>query len=382
MYLDFGQSLEIHLGGSASPTFRYNAHPPAAVLIALPFGLLDYPSAYVAWSAVSLVCLGISLWLLVGPGRDRQSGRAGICLLTLVVSGNSLTHQIVQGQLNLLLLALIVGAWWADRKDWPAISGALIGVAAAVKLFPAFLIVFHLAQRRWRAVWGSAIAFLLVNASGCLVLGFEAYRDYFWRVAPDVAKFRDTWPNSSLLGFWSKLFDGVSGHVVPLSPSPAIAQALTALSCLAVLASSVWAVPRIAPASGSDFAPGSNRDLAFGLCCTGMLLASPITWDHAFLLLVPAFWFAWQACRGQFATRVLIVVLATVLLWVNPVTVWRLAVPDQFGATGHPRLADPACVLTFVSFQFYALLGIYLLILAQLARPVWASRQGGPSGGT
>src|SRR5262249_5484158 len=32
---------------------RYNAHPPVAVLVALPFGVLSYPAAHLAWNLVT-----------------------------------------------------------------------------------------------------------------------------------------------------------------------------------------------------------------------------------------------------------------------------------------------------------------------------------------
>lgn len=368
VYLDYRQSLETHLGGSASPAFLYNAHPPGAVLVALPFGLLEYRAAYLLWSILSLLCLTVSLWMIAGARRSDRFGLTELCLLTLVVSGNSLMHQTVQGQLNLVLLVLITGSWWADRKNAPACSGVLIGIAAAVKLFPAFLVVYYLAQRKWRAVWGSAVAFVAVNGVGCLLFGVQAYRDYLFRAAPDVAKFRDTWPNASLLGFWSKLFDGAFGHVLPLWHSPLLAKMLTVISCLVLIAATWWSVARTARSAGETSASDPDRNLAFALCCAGMLLASPITWDHYFLLLIPALWFAWQACQGQIVSRTLIVLVAVALLWLNPFSVWATMIPKQFGTNGQDRIAGPVLVLTLISFQFYALLGFYLLVFAKLRR--------------
>ncbi len=366
VYLDFGKSLAIHLGGSASPTFAFNAHPPGAVLLAVPFGLLEYPAAYLLWSVLSLTGFAFSLWLLTRARPLQQSGLAELCLLALVVSGSSLTHQMIQGQLNLVLLALITGAWSADRRNCATAGGALIGMAAAIKIFPAFLILYFLAQKKWRAVGAGAAAFLAVNGVGCLLFGVQAYRDYFLRVAPDVAKFRDTWPNASLLGYWSKLFDGAHGHVIPLWHFPLLAKTMTAISCLVLVATTVWAVAKIRHSAGKTPAVGPDRDMAFGLCCAGMLLASPITWDHAFLLLIPAFWFAWHACHGQNIFRTLLLAMAIFLLWLNPMSVWTALIPDQFGTNGRVRLAEPASVLTLVSFQFYALLVFYLLVLAKL----------------
>ena len=99
-----------------------------------------------------------------------------------------------------------------------------------------------------------------------------------------------------------------------------------------------------------------------------MLLASPITWDHYFVLLIPAFWFAWQACPGQLVSRTLIVIFAVALLWLNPLSVWAATIPEQFCTDGQARVAGPVYVLTLISFQFYALLGFYLLVFAELRR--------------
>jgi hypothetical protein len=366
VYLDFGRSLAIHFGPASAAHFQYNAHPPASVLLALPFALLPYRPAFLTWSVLSAACLVASLLMVLRNRRGQPIDLPLLAAITLVMTSSVLVQQTIQGQLNLVLLVLITGAWLADRKDASAISGVLIGIAAAIKLFPAFLVLYYLAQRKWRAVWGVAVAFLAVNGLGCLLFGVQAYRDYFLRVAPDVAKFRDTWPNASLLGFWSKLFDGGFGQVVPLWHCPILAQSLTVISCLVLVAATAWSVARTARPAGGPPANAADQNLAFALCCTGMLLASPITWDHYFLLLIPALWFAWQGCQGHIVSRTLIVIVAIALLWMNPSSIWAATIPDQFGTNGQARVAGAICTLTLISIQFYALLGFYLLVFAKL----------------
>src|SRR5262249_7253592 len=52
----------------ANSTFRFflevNAHPPTAVLLALPLAALDYLDAVLAWNLISLAALALSLWLM------------------------------------------------------------------------------------------------------------------------------------------------------------------------------------------------------------------------------------------------------------------------------------------------------------------------------
>src|SRR5205823_6463896 len=66
--------------------------------------------------------------------------------------------------------------------------------------------------------------------------------------------------------------------VVPLWHSPALFRAAALLSCLALGAVLVPVVGRARTRW--------QCDTAFGLTVTAMLLVSPITWDHAFLLLL------------------------------------------------------------------------------------------------
>ncbi|NLF68182.1 MAG: DUF2029 domain-containing protein [Candidatus Anammoximicrobium sp.] len=372
VYLEFGRSLEIHFGRSASANFQYNAHPPASVLLALPFSALSYRAAFLAWSVLSAFCLAASLWLILRGRRMRALDLQTLLPIALILSSSALLQQTIQGQLNLVLLALISGVWFADRKDRQVASGVLIGVAAAVKLFPAFLILGPLARRKWRAVAGAAAAFLGVNGLGWCLLGRQAYLDYFLRVAPDVAKFRDTWPNASLLGFWSKLLDGGFGQVLPVWHAPWAAKALAAVSCLAVAAATYWAIARFPRHSDSRppdaKPPVPHRDLAFALGCAGMLLASPITWDHYFLLLIPGLWLAWGAFHGRVVSRTLVLAAAVALVWLNPFSVWQATIPDHFAPRGQVHPVGPAGVLTVISFQFYALLGFYLLVLGALVQ--------------
>lgn len=379
VYLDFGRSLEIHLGGPASPLFSYNAHPPAAVLLALPFGMLEYPTAYLAWTIFSLICFVISSWAIVRFGGRGRFGMDALALLALVVSGNAFAHQMVQGQLNLVVLLLITGAWVADRKHAAASSGALIGLAAGFKLFPAFLILYPLARRNWRAVWGAALAFLAVNGVAWSLFRTQAYLDYFLRVAPDVTKFRDALPNASLLGFWSKLFDGSFGEVLPLWHAPLLAKTLAVLSGLLLAAATFWMMDRISRRSVAAESRDTDRGLSFALCCAGMLLASPITWDHYFLLLIPGVWLAWRATSGRAGVRTLIVVLAVALLWLNPYSLWETFLPERYASNGQVQAVRPADVLTLVSFQFYALLGFYLLICVEICRQLTGSNSAVPA---
>jgi alpha-1,2-mannosyltransferase len=257
----------------------------------------------------------------------------------------------MQGQLNLLLLVLLSGAWVADRKGWTCLSGVLIGLAAALKIYPAALILYPLALRKWRGVLAAACSFLAAILLALAVLGSDAFLDYFSTVLPEVSRFRDNWGNASILGFWSKLFDGNYGHVVPVWYAPQLARGLTLVCNLAIVGATLRTAARAKSLR--------DRDLAFALCMVAMLLVSPVTWDHYFVLAVVPLAILWKACASQRLAAGLVAAIAVLLLTVNAKWLWWATMPANLRPGVQP--AGPMYVLTVLSCQFYVLVAFYLL---------------------
>src|SRR5207248_1366364 len=104
-------------------------------------------------------------------------------------------QQMVQGQLNLLLLFLVTLAWWADRQGKLPAAGICTGAAAAFKLFPAFLLIYFLFLRKWRALVWACLAFLGFTLAAGIIFGFDSYRTYCFEVLPRTAQWRTSWRN-------------------------------------------------------------------------------------------------------------------------------------------------------------------------------------------
>src|SRR5262249_9148074 len=128
-----------------------NAHPPSAVLLALPLAGLDYPVAVLVWNLISLAAFGGAIWIIawqLGLQADRRLILPTVALLMLCWP---LRSHLQQGQLGMLLLLLIAGAWAADRAGREGLAGFLLGTATAIKLFPAMLLLYFIIRRQWRA---------------------------------------------------------------------------------------------------------------------------------------------------------------------------------------------------------------------------------------
>ena len=292
-----------------------NAHPPTSVLLVLPLAGLDYPDAFLVWSLVSLLALVLSGGLISRQLAIPLSVWTIFPVATLLLVCNPFRQQMNQGQLNLVLLLLLTAVWAADRTGRPAWAGVWLGLATAVKLFPGFVFLYFVARRQWRSVFAGGVSFLVVTGGTVLVLGPETYRAYVEDVMPVVAVYRDWWPNASLLGFWAKLFDGRGGKVIPIWHSPGLMVGAYLLSAGVIVAVVGWIAFRAKSRA--------EQDLAFSLTLTGMLLVSPITWDHYFTLLFLPLAILWVYLPGVGLRRAGFWVVV-VFLWLSPLVYWWL----------------------------------------------------------
>jgi uncharacterized membrane protein len=120
---------------------------------------------FVAVNAVGFAALALlAAWLLAGVNPRRPWDAAAFALSPAL---------LLTGLVNWDLLAVVcvAGALWAWARDRPVLTGVLIGVGTAVKLFPLFLLggllVICVRQRRWRdlalASVAAAVSWVVAN---------------------------------------------------------------------------------------------------------------------------------------------------------------------------------------------------------------------------
>jgi hypothetical protein len=267
-----------------------NAHPPGAVFVALPLGGLNFPNAFAVWNAISLGALVGSVWLVATRLRVWVAGWAVLPVLTAVALSNPFWIQITQGQLNFFLLLFLVGAWAAQRSGRTGLAGGLVGVATLVKLFPAYLLVYFMLSGQRRALAVGALTIATGVGLTSAVLGWDVWPRYFTEVVPHTKEYAGVWPNASLVGWWLKLFDPSpiwpTARLIPIVHSRAIALVGVGMNAAGLTG---WLWYRLRRGS-----PRLCGDDGFAAATVLMLLLSPITWDHSFLLLTLPAVMLWQ----------------------------------------------------------------------------------------
>lgn len=151
-----------------------------SIVPVLPFCSLPLLAAKRCWVVVDLVLLGLAgifLNLLTGLGARR------IAILTFLAIF-PLRGNFLFGQQHILVFFLLTLAAWLYFSKRPASSGAVLALAAALKIYPALFVFYFLRKRQWRALTGLVLGGLGLAALSLWLFGYEANRVYVWEVLP------------------------------------------------------------------------------------------------------------------------------------------------------------------------------------------------------
>jgi alpha-1,2-mannosyltransferase len=251
----------------------YFTYPPFTALLLRPFADLPIGVTIGVLTAGTVLATVVSTWWLVGPVADRHGWPrwfvAGLAV-PLVFATEPSRETITLGQVNMLLVVLILADLLHGVPKNSRLAGAGIGLATALKLYPGVFILYLLLARRWRA----ALVACGVAAGATLLAAAIAPRDswQFWAGAlwdTDRVGRTDYTGNQSLLGLISRL-------VAPEDPSRLVWLPVA----VAVAGFGLWRAARAAAAG----------DELTGLALAGLAgaLLSPISWPHHVYWFVPA----------------------------------------------------------------------------------------------
>ena len=243
-------------------------YPPFAALLAVPLALLPTTLVQVAWTAVGALALVAVL---------HRSGLTGWVLSLVGTACMFFVQPVVQtlgfGQLGIVLVALVAldlapGPRVLPRRLLPA--GVLTGLAAAIKLTPAIFLLYLLLAGRRRAfvvATASAVGVTLLSA----VVVPRASLDFWGRLAHG-----DTGLGGSIIYYTNQSVMADVVRVLRLAPGAALLG--LALSAVVALVG-VWAAVR--------WHRLGEVGLAVNLVGVAGLLASPVSWLHHFVWVVP-----------------------------------------------------------------------------------------------
>ncbi len=245
-------------------------YSPFAAIVYVPVAALPLAVARVLWDLASMAALAYSC-VIIGKLAGYRPSRIMVAgVVAAAVALDPVWETLFLGQINLILLALILtDIWLVSRGSSRLAVGAGVGIAAAIKLTPAIFIVFFLLARRTKAAFVAAGAFIVCGLVGFLVAP-HASTLYWEHLSHDTRRVGAPYiSNQSPYGTAIRIAEG-QGHVGAWWIIVPLAFAAIGLTTATILA--------------------RRRDWLAATAVTGTtgLLVSPISWAHHWVWILPA----------------------------------------------------------------------------------------------
>jgi hypothetical protein len=169
-------------------------------------------------------------------------------------------YEIGVGNLNSLLLAGIVGAWYLLVRRYDIGAGVVIAGMTALKLTPVLLAWWLITQRRWTAVRAFVVAGLVIAVVSLLGAGLTAHLEYL-----GIVRQTSTAGTSDL---------SLAGLARSVGVDPGVASVLPAIALVAGFVA-IWLLR-------------ARPGLAYAVAVVTMLLGSPVVNVNWFTVLLAA----------------------------------------------------------------------------------------------
>ncbi|MGC0366328.1 alpha-1,2-mannosyltransferase [Rhodococcus sp. 27YEA15] len=245
-------------------------YTPFAALLFTGWAVLSLQDAAVVWTVLNvaaLLAVVVLCWKYLGYRLDVRAYAVSVLATAIFLFMEPIRTTLWLGQINIFLLLLIV--WDLGREESSRLRGIGAGIAAGVKLTPAFFWVYLFVTRQWRALVIAVTTFGATIALGFVFIFGDAKK--YWTgtlFESDRVGRTDTPSNQSVSGLIAQLT-----HTPTPSKVLVIAVSLVAV-CLGL--SAAW------------FAHRQGQKL-LGLTLTGMTATtvSPFSWGHHWVWFVP-----------------------------------------------------------------------------------------------
>ena len=135
---------------------------PASALMMAPFGVLDRETGKALWFAISVGLLALLLRWSIAALPERRLSQGILLGFAIVLMAKFYAHELVLGQVNLLLGALLLMSLLSIQIGRPLIAAGLVGVAVFIKPYALILVPWLLVTQGWPAA---------VMAAGVVALG-------------------------------------------------------------------------------------------------------------------------------------------------------------------------------------------------------------------
>ncbi|GEM_PF-1511065 len=164
-YLNFWRIAREAVYGNIDLYKKYTAfsYPPFFYNIIIFFGIFPVKLSLAFWFLFNVIVLSASVAMILKllysedtfPKTDPKSWLK--VFLPFFLALGIIADNLYLGQANIMVFFLCVSAVFLLENKKPLAAGILIAMAAAVKLTPAFFLIYFIYRREWKALLGALI---------------------------------------------------------------------------------------------------------------------------------------------------------------------------------------------------------------------------------
>jgi hypothetical protein len=253
-----------------------------SALTILPLSSLSPLQANRCWLVISLGFVSLTVALM----RSLTSltwRRIGVLTFLAVAP---LHNNFLLGQVHVLMLLLLALAAWLYFRDRPFLCGIVVAAAAAMKIYPAFFLLFFLIKKQWRAAAGLACGMACAVLLSVRLFGADACRTYFREILPwglrgeIIDPYATAWDSLNALLRRLFIFEPEL-NPAPVAHLPSLYALLHPLLHTLILVVFLWAI-------ASKSTSRSKQKLEWGIYCFLLLLLSSEPLPYHFVVLILA----------------------------------------------------------------------------------------------
>jgi alpha-1,2-mannosyltransferase len=261
---------------------NYIYPPYTAAFLAVPAKVLPPRLMGLLWYFASLISLGVALWLIIRLTAQSQNQRElfskwrdWFILALLFVDTN---YSFYVGQINAIVLFMLVAFLYYLQQKRPALAGVLLGIAILIKVAPIIFLLYLLVRREIKALVVTVVTMVGI-ALLTLPLLIGQIVNYVQVALPDSTRLNAHTANQSISAFFTRLFYP-NEYTFAVLDSSTLVRILTIAVGLLLLGQALYA----AYVSGQR----SNKanTLSFSLLLITMVLTAPLAWENLYVFVV------------------------------------------------------------------------------------------------
>lgn len=251
------------------------SYPPIDLLLFSPFTIFTLPVAELIWTFLNFIFLLSSLFYLAKIFSIRLFSTQNMLLMSFVFISFPTKFTIGMGQLNLLVLWLMVYGFWLMKKNKLFKTGLVLGVALSIKFSPIFLPFYFLLRFNKKVLLGMIVTFFITLMLVVIFVPYTTYSYYVLKVFPDFVV------SSWKLEYYNQSLSGAIGRSFGMGNVSSILKTIISLIFL------ITAFFIIYKNKQKDFL---SQMLIIGTLITLSLLFNTFSWQHHFVWAIIPFY--------------------------------------------------------------------------------------------